>query len=49
MSKLHVSLYVPELEKGIRYYSALFAAEPTHLADYFGTTCRRTSLSSRTT
>ena len=31
MSRLHVSLYVPDLEKGISYYSALFAAEPTHL------------------
>jgi catechol 2,3-dioxygenase-like lactoylglutathione lyase family enzyme len=31
MSKLHVSLYVPELEAGIRYYAALFNSEPTHL------------------
>jgi len=31
MSRLHVSLYVPDLEKGIRYYAALFAAEPTYL------------------
>ena len=33
MSKLHVSLYVPDLDAGIRYYNALFGSAPTRLED----------------
>jgi len=35
MSRLHVSLYVPEMEAGIRYYSALFGAEPSRVEDAY--------------
>ena len=33
MSRLHVSLYVPDLEAGISYYSAFFATAPTLKAE----------------
>ena len=33
MSKLHVSLYVPDLDAGVSYYTALFASAPTMLRD----------------
>ncbi len=29
MSRLHVSLYVPDMTEGIRYYAALFGAPPS--------------------
>ena len=29
MKRLHVSLFVPDITEGIRYYSALFGAEPS--------------------
>jgi catechol 2,3-dioxygenase-like lactoylglutathione lyase family enzyme len=29
MNRLHVSLFVPDIHEGIRYYSALFGAEPS--------------------
>ncbi len=33
MSRLHVSLYVPDLEKGIQYYTALFGVAPSRRKD----------------
>ena len=35
MSRLHVSLYVPDMDAGIRYYSALFGAEPSRREDAY--------------
>ena len=31
MSRLHVSIYVPDLKAGVRFYSAFFGAEPSRV------------------
>ncbi|MGI9415544.1 MAG: VOC family protein [Hyphomicrobiales bacterium] len=35
MTRLHVSVYVPDMDDGIRYYAALFGAEPSRVEDAY--------------